>query len=146
MKNDKKLLNTNVADSTSNQKEDCCGTNIVRAAIYTRTARIDQTGNYGEQVKKCSDYISQKGWTLCDLFSDEGVSGNTIERPELSLMMEKAAKYCFDIIVISSLDRLARDPEKLLEISKILRDFHVGLQSTCESENALLRLNKSLFV
>jgi len=133
---------------TITKEENCCGTNIVRAVIYTRTALIertalaDQTGSYVKQVITCSDYISKKGWVLCEIFFDEGVIGNTIERPELSLMIEKAAKYCFDIIVISSWDRLARDPEKLLEISKILRDFHVAVQSANEQEMTTLRLNE----
>jgi DNA invertase Pin-like site-specific DNA recombinase len=152
MSNSKKSLNANVTDPAITKEENCCGTNIVRAVIYTRTALIertalaDQTGSYVKQVITCSAYISKKGWVLCEIFFDEGVSGNTIERPELSLMIEKAAKYCFDIIVISSLDRLARDPEKIIEISKILRDFHVTLQSADESENVLLRSNGSLSV
>lgn len=134
MTNDKKLLNTNVADSTSNQKEHSCGTKGIRAAIYTRTVQLDQADYYAKQVKMCSDYIFKNGWTLCDIFFDEGTSGKAIERPELLLMVEKAAKYRFDVIVVSSIDRLARSPEELMEAMSLFRDFHVALQSVNELE------------
>ena len=124
---------TNLNDSTSNQKENCNKPNVVRTAIYTRTARVDQSGIYAEQVKMCSD-IKQKGWLLSDIFLDEGERGKLLDKPEFSLMMEKSAKHCFDVIVVSSIDRLARSPEELMEAMSLFRDFHVALQSVNELE------------
>lgn len=119
---------------------------IVRAAIYARTARIDQNAKYAEQVKRCSDYIKQKGWILCDVFFDEGVSGRAIDRPELSKMLLNIAKDCFDVVVVSNADRLSRSLKDLSEISKILNDFHVKVRSTAVTENEALYSDQLLFI
>jgi DNA invertase Pin-like site-specific DNA recombinase len=134
MSNEKEPPHTNLNGSSSSQKGNSYKTNIVKAAIYTRTARGNQNDSYLEQVKRCSEYITQKGWILSNLFFDEGVSEEAIERPELSLMLMKAAQYSFDIVVVSSIDRISRSPRELLEVSKILRDFHVALQPVNEPE------------
>jgi DNA invertase Pin-like site-specific DNA recombinase len=143
MTNDKKVLNTNATDSTGTQNENCCKANVVRAVIYTRTTQVDQSDDYLNQVRKCDTYIKSKGWALNEIFLDEGKS-RMAQKPYLSLMMMKAAQYSFDIIVVSNLDRISRSPKEVVEISKILLDFHVTLQSADEPENVLLRSNESV--
>lgn len=142
MSNDKETLQTNLNGSSSVSKGVSDKTNVFRAAIYAHTAQTDQSHSYAQQVKCCSEYITEKGWKLVDVFFDEGVSGKAIEKPELRLMLTKAAQYSFDKVLVSSLDRISRFPKEILSVSKILKDFHVAIQSVNEQEMTTIGLNE----
>jgi DNA invertase Pin-like site-specific DNA recombinase len=129
MSNGRKSLKTNLNSASSFPKDITDKTNVFRAAIYARTNQADQSDSYVQQVKCCSEYVREKGWRLVDLFLDEGMSGKAIERPKLRLMLTKAAQYSFEVVVVSSLDRISRSRREILLVHKILRDFHVALKS-----------------
>jgi site-specific DNA recombinase len=92
------------------------GVNL-RAAIYTRVSTADQARegySLDEQERKCAAYIEREGWTLVDVFREEGVSGSLEHRPELDRLI--ASTEGIDVVVVSSLDRLGRSTKNLLEL------------------------------
>ena len=144
MPTDRESPHVNLNGSASSQKGNNRVTSIVRAVIYARTIRVDQNTSYVNQVKKCSEYVKQNNWALCDIYLDEGVSGNVIDRPELSQMLLNEAKGCFDIVVVSNADRLSRSTEGLSEICKILQDFRVTVRSADQLKDAAINSNEFL--
>jgi DNA invertase Pin-like site-specific DNA recombinase len=138
MKTIKNSTQRDLNPSEAQQKKSSSEDKNVRACIYARTARTGQDSKQAQQIEDCSQYIAQKGWTLSGLFLDEGVSGRAVEKPELSRMMELAAKGSFDVVVVSTIDRISRSIKELFEVVSILSDFRIAIRSTQEAENAML--------
>lgn len=51
---------------------------------------------------------ASRGWTLCAEFTDDGISGGTLQRPGLQAALEHLAARQAAGIVVSKLDRLSR--------------------------------------
>ena len=101
----------------------------VRAVVYSRTSKSNENMTYLQQVNTCCNFINQKGWMLCDIFFDECADRGGIDRPELSNMLYNASKGCFDVIVLSSKDRLSKFAEDLSKIEEILLDLGIQMFS-----------------
>lgn len=100
-----------------------------RSALYARVSTVNHGQDIGLQVDELRQVASQRGWTITEVYTDEGVSGSKNSRPALDKMMEDAAKGRFDIIAIWKLDRLARSVVHLLSVVESLQAWGVGLVS-----------------
>ncbi len=84
----------------------------VRAAIYCRVSTDDQADrgtSLVDQQARCDAYCHTESWTVVGAFIDDGISGATTDRPELSRLMSEAAQGTFDRVVVTDPDRLSRD-------------------------------------
>jgi len=117
----------------ANRQTSRCETRTVHAAIYARISSPNQKSNYSinEQIGRCREYISQRGWFTRYIFFDEE-SGGTIERPKFQSMLERAKSGCFDVIVVWKLDRFCRSLVDLVNVEKALRECGVSLCSVTE--------------
>jgi len=100
----------------------------VRAAIYTRKsneAGLDQEFNsLHAQTEAClSDIASQagEGWVAVpDRYEDGGISGGTLERPDLKRLLADIEAGKIDVVVVYKIDRLTRS---LLDFVKLIEIF-----------------------
>ncbi|WP_254803642.1 recombinase family protein [Shewanella decolorationis] len=67
-----------------------------------------------------------KALMSCDKVFQEKVSGAKDDRPQLQLMLEFVREG--DIVIVTKLDRLARNTRHLLEIAEFLAKKQVSLQ------------------
>lgn len=93
--------------------------NSVRAAVYTRVSTTDQVRegfSLSAQEAACREYAAREGWEVAegDVFREEGVSGAKASRPKLDRLRARFGDL--DVVVIKSLDRLARSTKDLLSI------------------------------
>jgi DNA invertase Pin-like site-specific DNA recombinase len=93
----------------------------MNAAIYARTATEEESTF--SQIDSCRKYASERGWTVLDIFDDTGVSSSKIDRDGLSLFVQNAHKY--DILLVTSIDRLFREPEMVGAFMKGITKFQV---------------------
>ena len=97
----------------------------IRCAIYTRKSSeegLEQEFNsLDAQREACAAYIaSQKheGWVLLpEHYDDGGISGGTLERPALQLLLRAIDNGQVDQIIVYKIDRLTRS---LADFSKIV--------------------------
>jgi len=68
----------------------------------------------------------------CQRIFEEKISGTTRNRPQLMLLLEHLREHHNDVVVVTSLDRLARSTRDLLEIAEILNSRGTGLRSLNE--------------
>ena len=81
-------------------------------------ARVSTTGqSLDAQLKALAN---------CDKVFQEKVSGAKDDRPQLQLMLEFVREG--DIVIVTKLDRLARNTRHLLEIAEFLERKKVSLQ------------------
>ena len=99
----------------------------LRCAVYTRKSSeegLEQEFNsLHAQREACEAYIASQrseGWVvLLDQYDDGGVSGGTLERPGLKLLMQDIEDGLIDVVVVYKIDRLSRslaDFAKLVEV------------------------------
>src|SRR5215218_1899248 len=86
----------------------------MRAALYVRvsTDRQQQAQTIEQQVAQLQSYVAaHDGWTVAaeHVFCDDGRSGAKLDRPGLDALRDHAARAAFDLVVICSPDRLARN-------------------------------------
>src|SRR5215212_6625504 len=86
----------------------------MRAALYVRvsTDRQQQAQTIEQQVAQLHSYVAaHDGWTVAaeHVFRDDGRSGARLDRPGLDALRDHAARAAFDLVVICSPDRLARN-------------------------------------
>src|SRR5215207_8346430 len=86
----------------------------MRAALYVRvsTDRQQHAQTIEQQVAQLQSYVAaHDGWTVAaeHVFRDDGRSGAKLDRPGLDALRDHAARAAFDLVVICSPDRLARN-------------------------------------
>ena len=85
----------------------------MRVAAYVRvsTSRQVKLQTIEQQLEMVSGYVREKGWKLAeeDIFRDDGYSGTTLKRPALDALRDRARLREFEVVVVPSPDRLARN-------------------------------------
>ena len=84
-----------------------------RAALYIRVSTIDQHPE--TQLHDLHQFASQRGLQIVKEYTDHGFSGTKARRPALDELMEDARRHRFDVLVVWSIDRLARSTKHLLQ-------------------------------
>src|SRR5579885_3190281 len=100
----------------------------VRCAIYTRKSSeegLEQEFNsLDAQREACEAYIASQrheGWVLVPhRYDDGGVSGGTLERPALKLLIADVEAGRIDVVVVYKVDRLTRS---LMDFAKLVDAF-----------------------
>ena len=115
----------------------------MRAAIYTRVSREEQTRglSLATQEQDARAFAERMGWDVVAVYSDEGVSGASRERPELSRLLAAAEADEFDAVLVRHTDRLSRDAAFALELSQRLmpvRIFPFGEGDQSSEENRFM--------
>ena len=88
---------------------------------YARVSTKDQT------LQNQLDQLAAAG---CEKYFQEKISGAKKRRPALEAMLEQIRAD--DIVVVTSLDRLARSTLELLRIAEALNEKNAGIQSLAE--------------
>lgn len=103
----------------------------LRVAIYARVSTLDprQTSSYVLQQKYYTELVeSYPTWELTRIYADEGKSGVTTEkRDEFNAMMRDAMERKFDLIIVKSISRLARNSRILLHTVRRLAEKGIGV-------------------
>src|SRR6202162_3412729 len=83
-------------------------TNSIRAAIYLRVSRDDQTTENQRLVLERG--AGHRGWAVVQSYQDQGISGakGRDQRPAFDAILKDAVRRRFDILMVWSIDRLGR--------------------------------------
>ncbi|NOX41258.1 MAG: recombinase family protein, partial [Alphaproteobacteria bacterium] len=100
----------------------------LRCAVYTRKSSeegLEQEFNsLHAQREACEAYIASQrsaGWALIrEHYDDGGVSGGTLERPGLKLLLADIEDGLINVVVVYKIDRLSRS---LMDFSKLVEVF-----------------------
>jgi|HubBroStandDraft_1064217.scaffolds.fasta_scaffold93058_1 DNA invertase Pin-like site-specific DNA recombinase len=98
-----------------------------RVAFYLRVSTGGQTvENQRQELAKAAE---QRGWTVVELYSDNGFSGakGRDKRPAFDRMCRDATAGKFDLIAAWSVDRLGRSVLHLAQFVEDMRGAGVGL-------------------
>jgi DNA invertase Pin-like site-specific DNA recombinase len=104
----------------------------IKAVAYARVSTL-LGQNPEHQLEHIRIFATARGFSLIRQFVDSGVSGAKERRPALDEMIREARKGSFKIIIISGIDRLARDTRHLLNLINELNHYGVSIISLREN-------------
>lgn len=98
-----------------------------RVAFYLRVSTGSQTVE--NQRRELAAAAEQRGWTVIELYSDNGVSGakGRDKRPAFDRLCKDAIVGKFDVVAAWSVDRLGRSVLHLAQFVEEMRAAGVGL-------------------
>lgn len=126
-----------------------------RIAIYARFSSSDlqSDSSVEDQLRLAMQRAEREGWEVVDTYCDHGISGASMQRPELQRLMQDAAAGKFDMVLVEGLDRISRDQEHTAGIYKrltfarvqifslveggIINDMHVGFNGTMNARTLI---------
>jgi site-specific DNA recombinase len=95
-----------------------------KVAGYVRVSQERAAKNgygLGAQEQEVRRFVEYKGWTLVELYREEGVSGYRKDRPAMERLLADARAGRFDVAVFPSIDRAGRSVRDVIEIDRSLR-------------------------
>jgi DNA invertase Pin-like site-specific DNA recombinase len=102
----------------------------MRCAIYARvsTELDSQKDSVNHQISFFNRYVEENGWTIYDIYKDEGVSGTSIKkRKEIQRLMRDARAKKFDYVLFKSISRFARDIQDGINMKRELDSLGIGM-------------------
>lgn len=111
-------------------------TAAMTTAIYARFSSDLQTEkSIDDQVNRCQEIALREGAGLCEVFTDEALSGASMaNRPGLQRMLAAIASGRVSMIITESLDRLSRDQADLALIHREIKLRDIRLITASDGE------------
>src|SRR5271154_1313010 len=114
-----------------------------RCAIYTRKSTEHNLDlaftSLDAQREACEAYIksqAHEGWILVrDRFDDGGLSGASLDRPALQILLDQVRARKIDIIVVYKVDRLTRSLADFAKLVELFDEHDVSFVSVTQSFN-----------
>lgn len=97
----------------------------LRCAAYARYSTDRQNPlSTQDQLEKCRQYAAERGWAFLErqVYTDEEISGATLDRPGLRLLLEvtESKPRPFDVLLIEDASRLSRKQADVLNLCERL--------------------------
>lgn len=105
-----------------------------RIGAYIRVSTERQVEGYSieGQITQIEQYFQFNGYELVDIYADRGISGKSMNRPELQRMLNDAKNGKLDCVMVYKTNRLARNTSDLLTIVEELHRQNVEFFSLSE--------------
>ncbi len=119
---------------------------MTAVAIYARySSDMQREASIEDQIRLCRERSEREGWQIFDCYKDRGISGASLMRPAVQMLLGDARAGRFQVVLAESLDRLSRDQEDIAHIYKRfgfegikivtlsegeVNELHIGLKGT----------------
>ena len=105
-----------------------------RIGAYIRVSTERQVEGYSieGQITQIEQYCQFNNYELVDIYADRGISGKSMNRPELQRMLKDAKNGKLDCVMVYKTNRLARNTSDLLTIVEELHRQNVEFFSLSE--------------
>jgi site-specific DNA recombinase len=121
-----------------------------RCAVYTRKSTEDgleqDFNSLHAQREACEAYIrsqASEGWQLIkEHYDDGGISGATMERPALKLLLAAIAEGKVDIVVVYKIDRLTRSLMDFARMVELFDRHQVSFVSVTQQFNTTTSMGR----
>lgn len=81
--------------------------------MYVRLSRDDERAGESLSIENqkaiLNEYIEKQGWTLYDVYVDDGISGTTFERPGVKRLLEDAKQGVINTVLVKDMSRFGRN-------------------------------------
>lgn len=105
------------------------------ARIYIRVSTDEQATegfSLAAQEERCRQFAQSQGWTVDEVYRDDGYSAKDLNRPAIQRMIRDVKAKKFDVLVVYRLDRLVRSVIDLHYLLDIFDKYNVKFKSVTE--------------
>ena len=98
-------------------------TGSISVGLYIRVSTEDQSReghSIPAQKERLLAFCRAQGWDVGDIYSDEGISGAKLDRPELARLRKDAAEKRINMVLVWKVDRLSR---KVSHLASLVEEF-----------------------
>lgn len=102
----------------------------LKVSAYCRVSTDEeiQLSSYRNQIQIYMDKIrANPDWVLGDIYADPAISGTTENRPEFQRMLEDAQRKKFDLLLVKSISRFARNTLISIQTVRELKSLGIGV-------------------
>jgi len=120
----------------------------MKTALYLRVSTEDQAREgYSLEVQRetLEAFAKREGLEVYKVYSDNGISGYSTNRPALAALMADAKGGKFGLVLVSKLDRFSRNLKDLLQLVDTLYTQNVGFKSAGEPFDTTTSAGKLMF-
>ncbi len=121
---------------------------VKNVGIYVRVSTEEQatTGiSLAAQVEKLEQYCKLNGWAIVRKYIDAGLSGSTVDRPELQKMIADSKVGLINVILVYKLDRLSRSLRDIILTIDELSEYNVDFVSLTEQIDTTTAVGQLMF-
>ena len=120
----------------------------MKIAIYIRVSTEDQAKE-GSSLEVQREYLEsfaeREGYQIFKIYSDDGISAYSTERPALKELLKDAKERKFDLVLVYKIDRFSRNLKDLLNLVDELSSYGVGFKSATEPFDSTTSAGKLMF-
>ncbi len=114
---------------------------MANAAIYARySTDLQSEASIEDQIRMCAERVRSEGGHVAQNYTDHGLSGASMMRPGIQMLMQDAAAGKFEVLYAEALDRISRDQEDIAAIYKRLSFAGVKIITLSEGEISHLHI------
>jgi site-specific DNA recombinase len=114
---------------------------MTRVAIYARySSDLQSQASIEDQIRVCEERTKSSGGKLFQSYTDHAVSGASLMRPGIQMLMQDAAAGKFDEVCAEALDRISRDQEDIAAVYKRLTFAGIKIVTLSEGEITQLHI------
>ena len=108
---------------------------MITAAIYARySSDLQRDASIEDQIRLCKERAKREGWRVINCYTDHAISGASLMRPGVQMLLQDAQAKKFDVVVAEAIDRLSRDQEDIAHIYKRAQFAGVRIVTLSEGE------------
>ena len=114
---------------------------MMRAVIYARySTELQSDASIEDQIRMCDVRAKTDGYRVVQRYTDHAISGASMMRPGVQMLMQDAADGKFDVVIAEALDRISRDQEDIAAIFKRLSFADVRIVTLSEGDISHLHI------
>lgn len=117
---------------------------IRKVAIYARVSTTNQAEegySIDGQIDSLEKYCEAMGWEVYNKYIDAGFSGGSLNRPEMTNLINDVKHGLFDTVLVYKLDRLSRNVRDTLYLIKDVFNINkidfVSIQENIDTSSAM---------
>ena len=117
---------------------------IRKVAIYARVSTTNQAEegySIDGQIDSLEKYCEAMGWDVYNKYIDAGFSGGSLNRPEMTNLINDVKHGLFDTVLVYKLDRLSRNVRDTLYLIKDVFNINkidfVSIQENIDTSSAM---------
>lgn len=114
---------------------------MIKAAVYARySSDLQRDASIEDQIRTCTERAKSSGWHIVEVYTDHAISGASMMRPGLQMLLQHAQSGKFDVVIAEALDRLSRDQADIATMYKHLQFASVTMHTLSEGEISNLHI------
>jgi site-specific DNA recombinase len=107
------------------------------AVIYCRVStkeQVEEGNSLVTQEKMCREYALAHGYSVVQIFIEQGESAKTADRTELKKLLDYCSykKHQITAVIAYKIDRISRNTDDYSQIRLLLKRYNVEIKSTSE--------------